>query len=68
MTLTQIGLCMDIVGFLLIIPTIGMKEKGFQFEPVIGDLRWWLRVSGIGLVALGFALQLAGTYYPAPQW
>ena len=62
MTITQVGISMDILGFLLMAPTLFIKEKFIPFEPVIGEWRWWLRLTAIALIVLGFALQLWGTF------
>ncbi len=62
MTLTQIGLSMDIVGFMLIIPIITMTKTGIPYEPVVGQWRWWQRLIGVSLVVLGFVFQLVATF------
>ena len=62
MTLTQIGLSMDIVGFMLIVPILTMTKTGIPFEPVVGQWRWWQRLIGVSLVVLGFVFQLVATF------
>ena len=62
MSITQIGLSMDILGFLLIIPILTMTQKGIPFEPVMWEWSWWQRLTGVTLIVLGFAFQLWGTF------
>ena len=62
MSITQIGLLMDILGFLLMAPTLSITEKFIPFEPVMGEWRWWLRLTAIVLIVLGFAFQLWVNY------
>lgn len=62
MIITQIGLSMDILGFILIAPILAMTRKGIPYEPVVGQWRWWQRLIGVSLIVLGFMFQLAGTF------
>lgn len=62
MTLTQIGLSMDIFGFMLIVPILTMTKKGIPYEPVVGQWRWWQRLIGVILIVLGFVFQLVDTF------
>ncbi len=62
MTLTQIGLLADILGFIVIAaPSLSWRKTGIPFLPKIGEWRWWMYVLGVTLVIVGFALQLLGT-------
>ena len=67
LTFTQIGLLMDILGFILIAPTLFNTRKWIPFEPVIGEWRWWLRLTGFAFIVVGFALKSwPATRRPAP--
>ncbi len=67
MTFTQIGLSMDIIGFLLIAPALGVIGEGIPFwEPIKWSQSWWLRLTGIALVVLGFIFQLWDTFSTGP--
>ncbi len=62
MTLTQIGLLADILGFIVIAaPSLSWRKTGIPFLPKIGEWRWWMYVLGVTLVIGGFGLQFLGT-------
>ncbi len=61
MTLTQIGLLSDILGFIVIaLPSLSWRKTGIPFLPKIGERLWWVYVLGVTLVIGGFGLQFLG--------
>lgn len=61
MTLTQIGLLADILGFIVIaIPSLFWRRKGIPNLPKMGDWRWGVYVLGVAMVIVGFFMQLLG--------
>ena len=61
MTLTEIGLLGDILGFtVLAAPSLFWRKTGIPFLPKIGERRWWVYVLGVILVIVGFVLQFLG--------
>ncbi len=61
MTLTEIGLLGDILGFTVIAtPSLFWRKTGIPFLPKIGEKRWWVYVLGLVLVIGGFGLQFLG--------
>ena len=61
MTLTQIGLLGDILGFIVIaLPSLSWRQTGIPFLPKIGEWRWYVYALEVTLVIGGFGLQFLG--------
>ena len=65
MTLTQIGLLIDMVGFVVIAgPALLWNVRGIPFLPKRWEGRWWRYLVGVILILLGFGLQFVGAGWP----
>ncbi len=62
-TPTQFGLTMDIVGFLLLAPSLNFgRMKALMFAPEPWTWRWCTQTLAILLIIGGFGTQLYGTF------
>ena len=62
MTLTQLGLLADIVGFTFLAGSgLFWTKVGIPFAAKMWEPKWWVMVTGVSLVVGGFFLQLLAT-------